>query len=365
MSSLLTVKSSHPPYRGFVEAPISDLKLKLNSLFSHERAGAVGKAKTANQHPAIFLTSNETRLYEVSRSLLDFPSYGNTVLGVSGLQLLLFFVHRPEAKYIINFDPDERQKVFWDKIEELFAISETPEEFRVHLRTHIEKSYSSSAANVKDAREFLSLEENPLFEPSAFFRVKDTFKKGFVIKISLDLSDFPDLELFAKECASLGLSFDTLYISNIQDPHWLGSDITTKAVNILLNSNFLASQAPAELLLLNSAPGEAYDGCAGIMPLFVSSFGGGSELPYYTCTNARHLQALVSRFIMDSQNLLADTTIEAPPGTVRTWRLRQVNESLLRSKVEKLTGYKAHLMISVRAKKALESRLEALDVIIS
>lgn len=365
MSSPLAVKSPHSVYKSSVEVGSSDLKSKLCSLFSHDRAEAAGKAKTANKHQAVFLVSNETRLHEVSKSLLDFPFYGNAVLGVSGLQLLLFFIHRPEAEYIVNFDPDDRQKIFWDKLEELFASSETPEQFRSSLREYIEENYTSPSANLKDAREFLSFEENPLFEPSAFFRVKEAFKKGCVIKISLDLSDFSDLELFAKQSARLGLSFDSLYISNIQDPHWLGSDMTTRAINILLDSNFLASQAPRELLLLNSAPGETYDGCEGIMPLFVSSFGGGSELPYYTCTNARHLRALVSSFVSNSQALLADTMFEAPVGAVRTWRLRQVNDSLQRGKIEKLTGYKKHLMVSLCEKESFASRVEALEAIIS
>ncbi len=199
-------------------------------------------------------STNEKFHKEVCDEIQKVPPLGNTVVGVSGLQNLSFFVSRPdEVHTLILIDPDPAQKWLWKIVVQTLQEAKSPQEAiqSILQKAHeailgpeavledLKKSLSREEREViyKNLESFLLSQHSPFLLPKGFEKMQKAAKEGRIVHVPLNLADFNKMIQFGKGLAQHECTIDTFYTSNIHYPNWLGEKKTLKSIRTLVEAN--------------------------------------------------------------------------------------------------------------------------------
>lgn len=214
----------------------------------------------------LYLTSNECQRKKTQEELRHLSVNGNTVIGVSGLELLnfaslIFAKMKTPRRYIILLDRGIRTELFFKSLETIIKQSSTKEdavkkiaqnvwEKRFIYYANIESKYVGNDEKTKNqkineyTKLILEIFKKDILNNLSFFSskerfltIKNVFDQNHFIFKRLDFSEFDSIKKIINPINSQKLTIDLLYISNIIE--LLDNDAlvsTIRSICILINT---------------------------------------------------------------------------------------------------------------------------------
>lgn len=175
--------------------------------------------------------TNEAGHGKIYRELEKAPALGNTVIGVSGLQLLEIFVRRPpEVNFLVVIDPCCDTAKFWQMVQETIVESATGHEALRTIKHRLYYEFATGSFENSNLACYVNSDQNAFLRPEGFGRIKELVENKRLLILAINLEHPDKAKELADRLAVIGCFPDTIYLSNVASSHW------TKNPAIILQS---------------------------------------------------------------------------------------------------------------------------------